>query len=398
VVEVELRGVWKVFGDFVAVRDVNLVFPDGKFSSILGPSGSGKTTLLYLIAGIYKPTRGEILFDGRDVSKLPPNKRNVGLVFQNYALYPHMTVFDNIAFPLRLRKTPSHVIERKVVEVAEMLGIEGLLDRYPAQLSGGQQQRVALARALVKEPEVLLLDEPLSNLDALVRLRIRGELKRLQQDLGITAIYVTHDQSEAMAMADLIAVIHKGEVQQVGAPEEIYRRPRNLFVAGFIGMPPANLVTLKVRAVPEPCVELPGGSLYCLEGLRGEKLKRLGIEKVVLGFRPEDVVLSEHPLDDYLALEGEVYVVEPLGRENLITLILSDGQPAKALAPPVVNPRPGERMYMNVEPSKAMLFDPETELNIDLIELETLPGIARASIVGESKGSAEGEGLGEVED
>ncbi|MEB3852064.1 MAG: ABC transporter ATP-binding protein [Desulfurococcales archaeon] len=374
-VEVELRGVWKVFGRVAAVRDVNLRFPDGKFSSILGPSGSGKSTLLYLIAGIYRPTRGEVLFDGRDVSRVPPNERNVGLVFQNYALYPHMTVFDNIAFPLRLRKTPRGEVERRVREVAEMLGIGDLLDRYPAQLSGGQQQRVALARALVKRPSVLLLDEPLSNLDALVRLRIRGELKRLQQELGITAIYVTHDQSEALAMSDQIAVIHRGEIQQVGTPEDVYEKPRNIFVASFIGMPPANLVPAEVRRAPGPCVLLPGGGEYCPRGGLASKLAALGLERVVVAFRPEDAILAEHPLEDYVSMEGEVYVVEPLGRENIVTLSLPGGHSVKVITQPVVSPPAGSRMYINLEPSKIRLFDPETELNIEYLEAPPTPQV-----------------------
>ena len=367
-VEVELRGVWKRFGDFVAVKNVNLRFPDGKFSSILGPSGSGKTTLLYLISGIYKPSRGEILFDGEDVSQLPPNKRNVGLVFQNYALYPHMTVFENIAFPLTIKGLPRGEIEERVHSVARMLHIDELLDRYPHQISGGQQQRVALARALVKEPALLLLDEPLSNLDALVRLEIRGELKRLQRRLGITTIYVTHDQSEALAMADLIAVIHRGEIQQVGSPEDVYRRPRNLFVAGFIGMPPANLVKATVTRAPAPCVVIAGGGEYCPGEPLASKLEALGLEAVVVAFRPEDVVLGEHPMEDYVSLEAEVYVVETLGRENLVTLRLPDGQAVKAITSPLLNPRPGDKMYVNVEPSKILLYDPETELNIEAIE------------------------------
>jgi inositol-phosphate transport system ATP-binding protein len=380
VVEVELRGVWKTFGRVVAVRDVNLVFPDGKFSSILGPSGSGKSTLLYLIAGIYRPTRGQILFDGRDVSKLPPNERNVGLVFQNYALYPHMTVYENIAFPLRIRRLPEDEIDRRVRETAEMLGISGLLGRYPAQLSGGQQQRVALARALVKRPSVLLLDEPLSNLDALVRLKIRSELKRLQQELGITAIYVTHDQSEALAMSDFIAVINEGRIQQTGTPKEIYENPRNLFVASFIGLPPANLVEARIHRTPAPCIELPGEGSYCPRGPLSARLEALNLESVIVAFRPEDTILAEHPLEDYVALKAEVYVVEPLGRENIVTLTLPDGTMVKAVTQPVVSPSPGSVMYINIDPSKIKVFDPETELNIEYMEVEAEAVGARASI------------------
>ncbi|MCE4604815.1 MAG: ABC transporter ATP-binding protein [Aeropyrum sp.] len=363
---VRLEGVWKVFGKVVAVRDVSLVVEDGEFASILGPSGSGKTTLLYLIAGIYKPTQGRIYFGERDVTDLPPNQRNVGLVFQNYALYPHMTVFENIAFPLRLRRVPGDVVREKVLEAAKLLGIEGLLDRLPGQLSGGQQQRVALARALVKEPEVLLLDEPLSNLDALLRIRIRSELKRLQSELGITAIYVTHDQSEALAMADKVAVMSEGVLQQVGTPREVYEKPRNVFVASFIGSPPANLITVKLSR-DRRCIELPGGETHCPPPNIASKLAQLPTDHVILGFRPENSVLSEEPLGDHIPVKAEVYTVELLGRENVVTLTV-DGHHIKTVVPPMVNPSPGDEMYVNIEPSKALYFDPETEINLEYIE------------------------------
>ena len=363
-----LERVTKRFGRVVAVNEVDLVFPDGRFTALLGPSGSGKTTLLYLVAGIYRPTSGRILFDDRDVTRLNPNERNISIVFQNYALYPHMTVFENIAFPLRLRKADPQLVEKKVREVAEILGIEGLLERYPAQLSGGQQQRVALARALVKEPSVLLLDEPLSNLDALLRIRIRSELKRLQQDLGITAIYVTHDQAEALAMADKVVVIHKGEVQQEADSDTIYNKPRNIFVASFIGNPPANIIKVYVSFKgSEACMQMPGGLEYCVAGARAAKLASLGLREVIVGFRPEHAIISENPHADYATLEGEVYTVEPLGRENVVTVIV-DGESIKVIVPPVVKPAPGTRVYVNIEPDKLMVFDPGSEVNIDYIE------------------------------
>ncbi len=363
-VEVELVRVTKRFGRVTAVRDINLSFPDGKFTALLGPSGSGKSTLLYLIAGIYKPTRGKILFDGRDVTGLKPNERNVGLVFQNYALYPHMTVYENIAFPLRLRRVPEAEIKRRVREVAQFLAIEKLLDRYPAQLSGGQQQRVALARALVKRPAVLLLDEPLSNLDALLRIRIRSELKRIQKELGITAIYVTHDQSEALAMADKIVVINEGVVQQEGTPEEVYREPRNVFVATFIGNPPANVFMARVDKREEPCVILLGGK-YCPRGALAEKLRSL--DAVLVGFRPEDAVLDGVRKPGNVTIEGIVYTVEPLGRENIITLRI-DGELVKIVTPPTVNPAAGSRLTIGVPREKLLLFDPETGRNLRYID------------------------------
>ncbi len=364
-VEVRLERVTKRFGRVTALHEVSLTFPDGFFAALLGPSGSGKTTLLYLIAGIYKPTSGRIYFDDRDVTRLPPNKRNVGLVFQNYALYPHMTVYDNIAFPLRLRKLPERVIERKVREVAELLHIEKLLDRYPSQLSGGQQQRVAMARALVKEPDVLLLDEPLSNLDALLRLRIRAELKRLQRELGITTIYVTHDQSEALALADVIVVIDRGRVQQVGSPDEIYNKPRNLFVAGFVGFPPANILEAKVvRRGRRGCVVIAGAEV-CPDEPIASRLAAL--EEVVVAFRPEHARIVEEPPEGHAVLEGEVYAVETLGRENIVTVLVG-ASPVKVVTPPEVRPKTGARVLVAVPTDKLMFFDPETELNLELVE------------------------------
>ena len=366
-VEVRLEKVTKRFGRVVALDSVSLVFEDGKFTALLGPSGSGKTTLLYTVAGIYKPTSGRIYFDGEDVTDLPPNKRNVGLVFQNYALYPHMTVYDNIAFPLRLRKMPERKIDERVREIAKLLHIDELLDRYPSQLSGGQQQRVALARALVKEPTVLLLDEPLSNLDALLRIMIRAELKRLQKDLGITTIYVTHDQAEALSMADTVVVIDKGRIQQVDTPQNVYNRPRNLFVASFIGSPPSNILTAKVVPRGEvACIEVEKARL-CLEGERAAKLLRLGAGEVIVAFRPERARLGTEPRSDMLSIPGEVYVVETLGRENVVTLVVGASM-VKVVTPPNQVPGVGETYYILVDPRDVMLFDPETELNIDYIE------------------------------
>ncbi|OWJ54955.1 ABC transporter ATP-binding protein [Pyrodictium delaneyi] len=362
-VEVRLENVTKRFGRVVAVNNVTLEFPDGRFSALLGPSGSGKSTLLYLIAGIYKPTSGRIFFGDREVTHLPPKERNVGLVFQNYALYPHMKVYDNIAFPLRLRKIPESTVDAKVQEVAKLLRIEELLDRYPSQLSGGQQQRVALARALVKEPDVLLLDEPLSNLDALLRLTIRAELKKLQKKLGITAIHVTHDQAEAMSMADVIVVIDHGRVQQVGSPDDVYNRPRNLFVAGFIGSPPANMLHGHVHHSTAVEVEVAGARFQPREEY-AKVLAEAGLEEVIVVFRPEHAQLSLEPSPNALSIVGEVYVVEPLGKENIVTMIVA-GVPVKVVTPPDVRPQAGEKLYITVPVSRVMLFDPETELNLE---------------------------------
>ncbi|HDM75760.1 MAG TPA: ABC transporter ATP-binding protein, partial [Deltaproteobacteria bacterium] len=246
-ISVTLKNLKKYFGSIKAVDDLNLKVKEGEFMVLLGPSGCGKTTTLLTIAGFYRPTSGEVYFNERKVNNLPPRSRNIGMVFQSYALYPHMKVLDNIAFPLKLKKLPRREWHEKVKKVARLLQIDELLDRMPAQLSGGQQQRVALARALVKEPQLLLLDEPLSNLDAKLRILMRAELKRLQKDLGITTIFVTHDQIEAMTMADRIAVLRSGKLQQVGTPTELYDEPVNIFVASFIGTPPMNLISGRIE-------------------------------------------------------------------------------------------------------------------------------------------------------
>ena len=234
-VKVSLRNITKRFGKVVAADHITLDIQDGEFFTFLGPSGCGKTTTLRLIAGLEVPDEGRVYFDDVDVTDWPSYRRGVGMVFQNYALWPHMTVFDNVAYGLKIRKVPQSEIKSKVKEVLELVRLEGLENRYPHQLSGGQQQRVALARALVVEPKLLLLDEPLSNLDAKLRIEMREELKELQKRLGITTIYVTHDQEEAMVLSDRIAIMNNGRVEQVGTPQEVYRRPSNLFVATFIG-------------------------------------------------------------------------------------------------------------------------------------------------------------------
>ncbi|MEE8391720.1 MAG: ABC transporter ATP-binding protein [Anaerolineae bacterium] len=239
---VETRGIKKYFGQVKAVDDIDLVIKEGELLVILGPSGCGKTTLMRLIAGLERPTAGAVLIGGQDVTELPPRAREISMVFQSYALYPHMTIFNNIAFPLKAKKVPKKALTEKVEWAASILGIAQLLDRKPRQLSGGERQRVALARALVKEPIVMLLDEPLSNLDAKLRASARGELQRFQQQLGITTIFVTHDQIEAMGLGERIALMHAGKVRQIGTPQEIYYEPNDTFVATFLGSPGMNLL------------------------------------------------------------------------------------------------------------------------------------------------------------
>ncbi len=354
-VRVRLENVSKYFGRVAAVIDLNIHVRDGEFVALLGPSGCGKTTTLLMIAGIYKPSRGRIFFDDEDVTDLPPKDRNVGMVFQSYALYPHMTVYDNIAFPLKLKKTPKSEIDRKVREVARLLQIEELLDRKPGQLSGGQQQRVALGRALAKEPDVLLLDEPLSNLDAKLRVYMRAELKKLQKELGVTTIYVTHDQVEAMTMADRIAVMNKGRLQQFDAPEVLYNRPANLFVAGFIGSPPMNFVEGSV-------VERNGEYFFEAGGFKVRlpaELGRIGAERgeVVLGVRPEDLEIYRR--DGLGGVEASIYVVEPLGRDSIINVKV-DGTVLKILAPAEIRVEPGQTVRIRFKPSRIHLFDKKT--------------------------------------
>ena len=291
-VKVELKGVLKEWEDF-RLEIGELAVEHGEFLTLLGPSGCGKTTTLRIIAGFEKPDRGEILFDGKLVNDLPPYERNIGIVFQDYALFPHMTVFKNVAFGLEMKKLPKGEIERKVRWALELVGLIGFENRYPEQLSGGQQQRVALARALVVEPEVLLLDEPLSNLDAKIRERLRGEIKRIQRELGITTIYVTHDQEEAMAISDRIAVMNVGHVEQVGKPLELYYRPKTEFVARFLGL--SNILELEAE-----------NGRACLNGLCFEVGKT---GKVRIFFRPESVYIE--PGDtaeviDYELLPGRI--------------------------------------------------------------------------------------------
>jgi len=354
-----LENITKRFGKVTALDGVNLQIDDGEFIVLLGPSGSGKTTLMYLIAGIYRPTSGRILFDGKDVTNLSPKDRNVGLVFQNWALYPHMKVFENIAFPLTLKKMDKRTIQERVHQVASMLKIEALLERYPWQLSGGQQQRVAIARALVKQPQILLFDEPLSNLDALLRIGVRTELKRLQKNLSITSVYVTHDQAEALAIADRIAVINNGKLIQVGTPEEIYYQPKHTFVAGFVGNPPANLLTVESDGTR---LTIDGKSLEAPI----ELLHRISNKKrFVLGFRPEKGVLLEHITENTVGIEVQIYEVESMGREQIVTVSIEQTM-VKVLRPSEEKFHVGQKLFLCVEMKDLMLFDFDTNEALDL--------------------------------
>ena len=355
--KVTIDNLTKKFGDVVGVEDLTLHIDDGEFVAFLGPSGCGKTTTLLTLAGIYRPTDGEIRFGERIVNQVQPKDRNIGMVFQSYALYPHMTVFQNIAYPLKLKRVAKNIQHERVQQVANVMGIGNLLDRRPGQLSGGQQQRVALGRALVKEPDILLFDEPLSNLDARLRLTMRGEIKHLQKDLGITSIYVTHDQVEAMTMADRIAVMNGGHLQAFDSPDELYSRPKTLFVAGFVGNPPMNFVSVDVSGSN-------GSHIAEADSLRLEVGQERGGPPagydgaVVMGIRPEDIQISENG-----NVSGEIFIVEPLGREDLIDVRV--GPHSFLLLENTESQRQsGERVNLKFDMQKAQFFDPQTEKSL----------------------------------
>jgi len=298
-VKVSLRGVAKYFGDVRAVDDVSFDVKEGELFFLLGPSGCGKTTTLRIVAGFYKPDRGEVYFDDQLVNDVPPYKRNVGMVFQNYALWPHMTAYDNVVYGLKVRKVPASERVRKAKEVLRIVKMTEYADRYPNQLSGGQQQRIALARAIVIEPDVLLLDEPLSNLDAKLRLETRSEIKRIQRELNITSIYVTHDQEEALSMADRIAIMNEGKIEQIGTPREIYSRPANSFVAGFIGE--TNFLEGEIQDIDKErvllAVKVSSGELIYAKMPHGNFF--VG-QKILCSIRPERIKLTDEP-----SIQGE---------------------------------------------------------------------------------------------
>ncbi|MBM3134930.1 MAG: ABC transporter ATP-binding protein [Chloroflexi bacterium] len=354
--KVLLENLSKHFGKVIAVHEVNLEVRDGEFVALLGPSGCGKTTTLLMIAGIYQPTAGTIKFGERVVNFLPPKERNIGMVFQSYALYPHMTVFANIAFPMILKKVPQVKMRENVKKVADLLQIGNLLDRHPGQLSGGQQQRVALARALGKEPDLLLFDEPLSNLDAKLRLRMRSEIKRLQMELGITSVYVTHDQVEAMTMADRVAVMHEGRLLAYDTPDTLYNRPSTLFTAGFIGSPPMNFLPMRLeRKDGAVCLDT-GWLCLPLSAEQGDVVARSHMgANVILGIRPEHLAIV--PEGD---LKATVYVVEPLGREDLVVLRVDENE-LRVLMPSPFRGEVGQMVSVRLDRSKLHLFDPQTE-------------------------------------
>jgi multiple sugar transport system ATP-binding protein len=343
---VAIREVRKAFGTIEVIHGVSVLIGDGEFVVLVGPSGCGKSTLLRMIAGLENITAGEIRIGERVVNKVPPKERDVAMVFQNYALYPHMTVAANMGFSLMLRGAPKAEIEQRVMQAADILGLRPLLSRYPRQLSGGQRQRVAMGRAIVRDPQVFLFDEPLSNLDAKLRVAMRTEIKELHQRLKTTTVYVTHDQIEAMTMADRIVVMHDGLVEQIGAPLELYDRPQNLFVAGFIGSPAMNFLKGAIRDngrlefLSESGIRLPlDAAPRISDG-----------QPVIYGIRPEHFVLA----DD--GAEAEVQVVEPTGSELQIAAKLG-GADVIAVFRERYNFKPGEKIRLKPDPRLAHLFD-----------------------------------------
>ncbi len=345
--QVTLKDFTKTFDDTTVIDRMNLTVHDGEMLALLGPSGCGKSTTLFAICGIHRINGGQILFGERDVSNAPSQKRNVGVVFQNYALYPHLTVFQNIAFPLEVRGDDKAGIARAVRAIAELTHIEELLARRPAQLSGGQQQRVALARALVRKPDVLLLDEPLANLDAKLRLEMRSEIRRIQLETGITAILVTHDQVEAMSMCDRIAIMNKGEILQIATPTEMYRAPVNRFVAGFLGNPPIVLVEGKAsgdgRFIADGGVALP---------LPARLNRTPAGTPLSLGVRPEHFgTRGDSPL------AGTITFVEQQGRETLFDVTLGDGVVLRSIQPAREDVALGHRVSWPLDAERLLAFD-----------------------------------------
>ncbi|WP_454019058.1 sn-glycerol-3-phosphate import ATP-binding protein UgpC [Azospirillum sp. Marseille-Q6669] len=352
---VDLNRVRKSYGAVEAIKGIDISVADGEFLVLLGPSGCGKSTLLRMVAGLESITGGEIAIGGRVVNKLEPKDRDIAMVFQNYALYPHMSVFDNMAYGLKIRGLPKADIQARVAKAAEILELNRFLDRRPSQLSGGQRQRVAMGRAIVREPAAFLFDEPLSNLDAKLRTQMRVEIKRLQDRLGITSLYVTHDQVEAMTLADRILVMNHGVAEQVGTPLEVYQRPASLFVAGFIGSPPMNVLDARFDAAGQGVV-LPGGTAFVLPRPRPDMAGR----PVKLGVRPE------HLAPENLGTPGDgplivtVDLVEALGADTVVYGRLPDGEGMVVRVAGLPFCREGETLRVGAPPDALHLFDSES--------------------------------------
>jgi multiple sugar transport system ATP-binding protein len=354
--QVSLHNLTKEFDETVAVSDLNLEVGDGEFVVLVGPSGSGKTTALRLIAGLERPTHGSIHIGDRDVTDVPPRDRDIAMVFQNYALYPHMSVYDNMAFGLRARGHGKQEIRTRVEEAAEILGIDTLLHRRPSQLSGGQRQRTAVGRSIVRHPQVFLFDEPLSNLDASLRVEMRAELAQLHRRLNATIIYVTHDQVEAMTMGQRIAVMNDGQLQQYAKPLEVYRQPANVFVAGFIGSPSINLFSGELMASDDDW-RFQGGGV----DLRIASRQEPPASAITLGVRPEDLTLK----DRGGTLRADVRVVEPIGSELYVHLTSTAGARIIARAPADTQIDVDQQVSLEIPPDKVHLFRSDTGERIE---------------------------------
>ncbi len=357
--EVILDHVYKRFGDVTAVKDFSLHIEDEEFMVFVGPSGCGKTTTLRMIAGLEEISDGTLKIGDRVVNDVPPKDRDIAMVFQNYALYPHMNVYQNMSFGLRLRRTPKDEIDRRVREAAGILQIEHLLERRPRELSGGQRQRVALGRAIVREPKVFLMDEPLSNLDAKLRVEMRASISKLHRRLGVTTIYVTHDQVEAMTMGTRIVVMKDGVIQQVDTPINLYDKPVNKFVGGFMGSPAMNFLVGTVEGG-----RIKGNTFdVAPDAALGEKLKNHNGKKVYLGIRPENLHLQGDFESDSV-IKGTVEVVEPLGAETIIIASVDGDQSIVARLSAHTNLKPGDTVDLLADPTQVQAFDLDNELNI----------------------------------
>jgi len=355
--QIKLDKVRKTFGKVVAVRDIELLIEDREFLVLLGPSGCGKTTTLRCIAGLERVDSGRVYIGERDVTDLPPAKRGIAMVFQSYAVFPHMTVAKNIAFGLRMQHVPKEQIKKAVQEVAELLQIEELLDRYPAQLSGGQRQRVAVARAIVMKPEVLLMDEPLSNLDALLRLQMRAELKRLHKEIKATTVYVTHDQVEALSLGERIAVMKDGEIVQHDTPLRVYDEPANVFVGGFIGTPPMNFLRAQVQLGQDGAMLNVGDFQLEPPGELEALLRERADQEVIVGVRAENIEVELEPTPE--GVRSQVLVVEPLGAQQLLTVQVGEDV-LKVATRADVAIEPGQAIWLKFSPEKIRLFDEQT--------------------------------------
>ena len=376
--QITLRDVYKTYGDVVAVDHVSLVAEDGEFVALVGPSGCGKTTTLNLVAGLIEITDGEIYIGDKQINDLDPKDRDLAMVFQNYALYPNKTVYQNLAFPLKMRKIKGDEIKSRVDKTAELLSIGHLLHRRPKELSGGQQQRVALGRALVRNPKAFLMDEPLSNLDAKLRVQMRAELKRFHQELQATVLYVTHDQMEAVTMADKMAVMYDGVVQQYGPPDEIYAHPVNLFVAGFVGSPPMNLIRGNLtHRDGATAIEGTGGWRYALSDINARRAAASsGV--VVLGVRHSRVSISREERPGLLP--AKIYTVEPTGDITYVHVRLGD-QIIISGADAAFRGTPDEPLWLDFDPESIHLFDAATELALPALDSAPTAALTREAML-----------------